>query len=190
MRLRCLEVRLGRPHQEGGDVLGILVERRRRAVGVVDAAVGAAAAASRWRGRGNTCCTSRPAAAATPAGGVLVALQQRHDVVGAVLLILREHVEHESPGSRARSRAPWRSPRGRAASPSGKLDRRRREVIRRPAGPLDHLALVVRRPCTLYSAAITATCAGVKPGPPGSREIAERQQLQAVAGLADLVDRP
>src|SRR5215472_13090204 len=37
--LSCLEVRLGRPHQEGGDVLGILFYRRGRAVGVIDALV-------------------------------------------------------------------------------------------------------------------------------------------------------
>src|SRR5215468_10774193 len=35
--LSCLEVRLGGPHQEGRDVLGILFDRHGRAVGVVDA---------------------------------------------------------------------------------------------------------------------------------------------------------
>src|SRR5947199_126025 len=35
--LARLEVRLGRPGQECGDILGILVERRRSAVGVLDA---------------------------------------------------------------------------------------------------------------------------------------------------------
>src|SRR5215472_18617191 len=37
--LSCLEMRLGGPHQEGRDVLGILFDRHRRAVGVVDALV-------------------------------------------------------------------------------------------------------------------------------------------------------
>src|SRR5262249_56734572 len=37
--LSGLEVRLGGPHQEGGDVLGILLDRHGRAVGVVDALV-------------------------------------------------------------------------------------------------------------------------------------------------------
>src|SRR6516162_6729503 len=37
--LSCLEVRLGGPHQEGGDVLGILFDRHGRTVGVVDALV-------------------------------------------------------------------------------------------------------------------------------------------------------
>ena len=38
--LARFEVRLRRPHQEGGDVLGVLRDRLRRAVGVFDAAVG------------------------------------------------------------------------------------------------------------------------------------------------------
>src|SRR6188508_2745400 len=38
--LALLEVRLGRPHHEGGDVLRILIDRRGAAVGVLDAPVG------------------------------------------------------------------------------------------------------------------------------------------------------
>src|SRR5262252_10956953 len=37
--LSCLEVRFGGPHQEGGDVLGILFDRHGRAVGIIDALV-------------------------------------------------------------------------------------------------------------------------------------------------------
>src|SRR5437660_10226693 len=39
-----LEVRLGGPHQEGRDVLGVLLDRHRRAVAIFDAVV-----AERWR---------------------------------------------------------------------------------------------------------------------------------------------
>src|SRR5262244_464890 len=87
-----LEVRLGGPHQEGGDVLGILLDRHRRAVGVVDALV-------RERRRHRDGMAGK--IFIVEAGGrkgdarrrrVLVAVQQRGEVVDALLLVLREYI--------------------------------------------------------------------------------------------------
>src|SRR5262245_14315355 len=87
-----LEVRLGGPHQEGGDVLGILLDRHRRAVGVVDALV-----RERRRHRDGMAGKIFIVEAAGRKGDarrrrVLVAVQQRGKVVDALLLVLREHI--------------------------------------------------------------------------------------------------
>src|SRR6516225_9284598 len=92
--LSCLEVRLGGPHQEGGDVLGILFDRHGRAIGVVDALV-----RERWRHHDGMAGEIFVVEAARRNGDarrrrVLVAVQQRSDVVDALLLVLREDIAH------------------------------------------------------------------------------------------------
>src|SRR5262249_25560855 len=89
-----LEVRLGGPHQERRDVLGILLDRHGRAVGVIDALF-----RERWRHHDGMTGEIFIVEAARRNGDarrrrVLVALQQRSDVVDALLLVLREHIAH------------------------------------------------------------------------------------------------
>src|SRR5499427_14560 len=90
--LSCLEVRFGGPHQEGGDVLGILFDRYGRAVGIIDALV-----RERRRHRNGVAGEIFIVEVAGRQGDarrrrVLVAMQQRGDVVDALLLVLREHI--------------------------------------------------------------------------------------------------
>src|SRR6266699_3198423 len=93
--LALVEARLGRPHQEGGDVLAILLDRLRRSVLVGDLTIeqrlrhGEVVAGKIFVVEG----AGRDGGAG---GRVLIAAQQRRDVIDAVLLILREKVEHEA----------------------------------------------------------------------------------------------
>src|SRR4249919_736528 len=89
-----LEVRLGGPHQKRRDILGILFDRHRCAVGVFDALIG-----QRRRHRdavaGKVLVVEISGRQRNARGrAVLIALHQSGDVVDALLLILREHVAH------------------------------------------------------------------------------------------------
>src|SRR5438093_1526925 len=83
--------RPGRPHHEGGDVLGVLVHRRRRAIGVVDLIVRKRLAHAD-RMAGEVLVVLRARRKREILRRVLVALEDRHAVVDAVLLILGENL--------------------------------------------------------------------------------------------------
>ena len=192
MRLRASSVRLGRPHQERRDVLGILVERLRRAVGIVDEAVGERRRhADRMAGEIDVVLHARRH---RHVGGLRrVALEHADDVVDAELLIRHEDVEHE-PREAALVLARLGEHRhvGRQGAAIGEARRLRRSGTAagngRPAGPgartfrpgrwavLDLVFGRDRRDLGLgeFRPALLA-------------EIAERQQREAVTGLADLV---
>ena len=97
--LARVEVRLGRPHQEGRDVLGILLHGLRRAV-----VIGHLPVLQRRR-HGDVVAGEIFVVVAVrrqleALGRVLVAAQQGGDVVRPLLLVLRDRVEDE-PGEAA-----------------------------------------------------------------------------------------
>ena len=172
--LALVEMRLGRPHQEGGDVLAVLLDRLRRAV-----VVGDLAGEQRLRHRevmaGEVLVVERAGRNGDAGGRVLVALQQRRDVVGALLLILREQVEDEA---REAARIAARLGEHRHV---GRLGRKGADHGLRSATGSDR----PRSICTV--AASAAACAGRIARAAGIREIAEGDQRQAVTVRADVV---
>ena len=147
--LALVELGLRRPHQEGGDVLGVLIDSRRCAVGIFDLSV-----AQRLRHRdgmaGKVLVVLRARRQRDPGRRIFVADEDGVDVVGAVLLVLGESIEDE-PGKARFEAARLRQHGhvGRQAAPhrrAGSLivRERRREVIGELAGALEHFALVVR----------------------------------------------
>src|SRR5262249_42274042 len=92
--LSGLEVRLGGPHLEGRDVLGVLFVRHRRAGGAGGALVRGRGGARGGGGGGKFIVGGAGAGGGGRRRRVLVAFQQRGDVVDALLLVLREDIAH------------------------------------------------------------------------------------------------
>ena len=105
------EVRFGCPHQEGGDVAGILVDRAGRAVGVSDLAVGKRRR-HRERRTGDEIGIVIRSLGHRDTGGrlLIIAGQEGVDIVRAAFLILREEIE-ERPEDAARHAAGFRHQR-------------------------------------------------------------------------------
>src|SRR5262249_55946153 len=122
---------------------------------------------------------------------VVVRLQERHDIVDAVLLVLAEDVE-EKPGKPALVAARLGEHRhvGRQSA-TGHLARlrvvleRRRETVGRPAGAFHRLALVIGV-LDLVFGRDRLDLPRTESGTARLREIAEGQELEAVTVLADL----
>ena len=135
-----------------------------------------AAAAWRARGRGNICCSGRPPAAVKPSGGFLEAGQIARDVVGALLLKLREHVEHEPReaalvAARLGQRRQVRRRDAMHRLGSELIRERRREIVGQPARRVLSARPLSSGSLILTSAATAAACASEKPGPPGSARL-------------------
>ena len=128
----------------------------------------------------------------TSCGGSLVAVEERHEVVRAVLGILPEHVEDE-PRKAALVGAGLRHQRkiGRRLAAvrrsRGVLVRERvGEAVRRAAGTLEHVARLVR---TVLDLVFGRESADLRLGEFRAArlcEVAERDVVDAVAGGADL----
>ena len=121
---------------------------------------------------------------------VLVAIEIGGDVIRAVLLVLRDHVEHE-PGkaSAVAARLGQRRHVGRGDA-VGRLRRkfireRRREMVRQPAGPLDRIAEIVE----VLDLVFGRHRLGLRLAETGTarvRQIAEREHVHRMAVRADL----
>src|ERR1700737_1831076 len=137
-----------RPHQKGGYILCILFDGGWRPNGVVDALIG-----ERGRHPSNVGWKDLVVVAAGRQRDpgrwiVLIALQQRCDVINTVLLVLQEHVEHpvrKSALIAARLRDHGHVGRHRtvAGTPSFFVRERGGEMVRQPPGAFEHPALVV-----------------------------------------------
>src|SRR4029077_9836916 len=165
----------------------VLVDRRRRAVGVFHLAVGerfrnaGAAAGGRfvivraWRQR-------------EVLGRVGIAVEDGVDVVGAILLIIDEGVDdelREPPFVGARLGEHRHVGRQLAAERGAcrlVVRERRREMVGKGAGPLEHLALVVGAVGHLILGRDRSGLSFGEAGATRIGEIAERQQFYAVAG--------
>ncbi len=106
-----IEMRLRGPHQEGRDILGVLLHRLRRFVVIGHGAVGQGRRSCR-AAAGHVDVVILPVGERHVRGRVLIALQQRGDVVDARLLVdePRQSRRAGRSESRANSRAPWRAP--------------------------------------------------------------------------------
>ena len=186
-----LHMRLGRPHQERRHVLGVLRERLRRAVLVGDAAV-----FHRLRHRDGVAgeilvVGQRRRQLEARRRLVLVAHHQRGDVVDAVLLVLREHVEDEPGeaalvGARLGDHRHVRRHRVVARAGGVLVRPRRRKAVGRAAFALEHLALVVGAILDLVLAGDLLDLRLGIAERAGLTEVAERQQVEAVADRANL----
>src|SRR5437660_10149793 len=120
-----------------------------------------------------------------------IPLEQRRYVVGTLLLILRDQVERpvrEPPLEPARLGNNGKVWRDRIVARARRLIVREgwREIIGQPAGALEHFALVVGPILDLVFGRDGLRLRGGKAGPTWVREIAEGDQLQAVADRAHL----
>src|SRR5262249_18786070 len=147
-----LKVRLGGPHQERSHVLRVLRHGLRRTVGIVHAAVGE-------RRRHGDGVAGKILVVIEPGRNgdagrrlVLVALQQRRQVVRALLLVhaarYRQAVDgrpRKAAVNAARLGDYRLIDRKAAVARAGRLlvGKRRRKTVGQPAGPLEHLTLVV-----------------------------------------------
>src|SRR5262249_27462760 len=128
-------------------------------------------------------------------GLVLKTLQNGVDVIGPLLLIGGEEVDHELReaalvGTRLGDQRQVGRRRAAIGRARGLLVReRRREVVRRAARTLEHLAVVVRAVLDLVLRRERRCLRRRVAGAAGVGEVAERDIGQAVAGRADfLVD--
>src|SRR5215475_5809541 len=189
--LSGLEVRLGGPHQEGGDVLGVLLDRHRRAVGVVDALV----RERRRHGDGMAGKIFIVEAAGRKGDArrrrVPVAFHQRGEVVDALLLVLREDIADPArEAALVTARLGDHREIGRygiVASTGGLVvGKRRRESIGQPAGAILDLALIVGLALDLVFGRDGGRLRNRKTGPARIGKRAERHQLEPMTDLADL----
>ena len=183
-------MRLGGPHQESRNILGILIERLRRAVGVLHPSVSKRRRHAD-RMSGEKLVVARPLRQGEILGRLLVALHQGHEVIDALLLVLREHVEHEPReaaliGARLGDHRKVRRQRAVIGKPCDLLvGERRREVVRRPTGPLDLASAIVDLLELVFGSNRRGLLGRVSEAF-RIGEIAERQQAQAMAGRAHL----
>src|SRR5829696_2703614 len=192
-----LEMRLRRPGEESGDVTGVLRDGLRhdrlavRTLGVIDAVV-----AQGGRHGDDVAGVVLVVEAArrhlNALRRVLVAIEERDEVVGAVLGVLPQRVPDE-PWEAALEGARLRHQRqvGRrlaAVRRSGRLLVREvpREAVGRPPGALEHLAGIVRPVLDLVLGGERLHLTLRELGASGLRQVAEGDALDAVAGLADL----
>ena len=102
-----------------------------------------------------------------------------------MLLVLRERIEDE-PGKAALVAARLGDDRHVGRRRAGEADRWRRETVRWSAGALDRFALVIDAVLHLVLGRNRRRLRRRKIRSARLREIAKREQLHAVAGLADL----
>ena len=114
------------------------------------------------------------------------------NVIGAVLLIHRERIKDEPRETAlvAAGLGEIGHVRRQAAAERGAsrliVGERRREIVGDFAGPLEHLTLIIRAIGDLEGGRDRGGLSLAEAGTAGIGEIAERQQLEAVAGRADL----
>src|SRR5215471_1238656 len=184
------QVRLGRPHQEGSDVLGILIHGLWRAIIIGDLA--------RLQRRRHRNVMAREISIVVAARWqqealrrLLVSLQERRNVIRSLLLILCERVKYE----------PWEAALkgarfcqcghiGRRGTPIGGLGGKfvgkwRREGISEPSRSLGRLTLIVEiLDLVLGRHRRRLTFAKVRP--PTVGKVSECQHLNRMAGRTDL----